>query len=229
VYHLEMKGGKIAVDYLNLVTNQYTRILADKCILATPQFVRDRLLANITTVKEIPQASGFKYAPWLVVNLTLTQVPRGKGVPLSWDNVLYGSASLGYVYANHQAVEGFPEKQVITYYQPLPDTSAAARQETYRKTHEQWAEQAITELEKAHPSIRAEIEQVDVWVWGHGMIKPSPGFIWGKERENASKPIQDKIAFAHSDLSGISIFEEAFYQGIKAAKQLVKHHEKAVS
>ncbi len=224
VYHLEIMDGKVVVEYLNLQTKQPTRLIADTCIIATPHFVRNRLLAKVLDATVPTKVSEFSYAPWLVANVTLNQVPPGKGAPLSWDNVIYGSASLGYVYANHQSVEGFPEKQVITYYQPLPDASPAARQEAYRKTHTDWAEQAIAELEKAHPGIRAVIERVDVWVWGHGMIKPTPGFLWGQERALAGEPIQGKISFAHSDLSGISIFEEAFYQGIKAAKQLLKQN-----
>ncbi|MGV3539369.1 MAG: NAD(P)-binding protein [Rufibacter sp.] len=223
VYNLELKGEKVVVDYVNLQTDQPNRIIANKCIVATPQFVRSRILAKVPEAAEAIKATGFSYSPWLVANLTLKQLPPGKGTQLCWDNVLYGSSSLGYVYANHQAVEGFPEKQVITFYQPIPDVTPAARQQVYQNSYEQWAEQVITELEKAHPSIRQEIETLNVWVWGHGMIRPTPGFIWGQEREKAGQVVQNKVVFAHSDLSGISIFEEAFYQGIKAGQQVVKH------
>ena len=57
---------------------------------------------------------------------------------------------------------------------------------------------------------------------GHGMISPVTDFIFGKEKELAQQNIDGKIFFAHTDLSGISIFEEAFHQGINAAKQMTE-------
>jgi hypothetical protein len=68
-----------------------------------------------------------------------------------------------------------------------------------------------------HPGIEERVEQIDVWLWGHAMARPVPGFIWGKARNDALKP-HKKIFFAHSDMSGISIFEEAQYRGIAAAR-----------
>jgi hypothetical protein len=50
---------------------------------------------------------------------------------------------------------------------------------------------------------------------------PVPGFINGQARRDAARPIGDRIFFAHTDLSGISIFEEAFYSGIDAAKNII--------
>jgi hypothetical protein len=79
----------------------------------------------------------------------------------------------------------------------------------------------LTELEKAHPHIREQVETLDTWLWGHGMVRPMVGFIWGEEKRAAAQPIQNQIHFAHSDLSGISVFEEAFYQGLRAAQQIL--------
>lgn len=53
------------------------------------------------------------------------------------------------------------------------------------------------------------------------MISPHKGFIHGDVKKQLQQPIDNKIFFAHTDLAGISIFEEAFYQGIKAAKQIL--------
>jgi len=55
------------------------------------------------------------------------------------------------------------------------------------------------------------------------MIKPLPGFISGEGRREAAKAIGKNIYFAHSDLSGISVFEEAFYRGYSAAKDLLEN------
>jgi hypothetical protein len=56
--------------------------------------------------------------------------------------------------------------------------------------------------------------------WGHAMISPRPQFIWSEARRNASRPFGD-IHFAHSDLSGVALFEEAFFHGVRAADEVL--------
>jgi hypothetical protein len=80
----------------------------------------------------------------------------------------------------------------------------------------------LNDLKKAHPMIEKAIQKIDVKIWGHAMICPKVGFIHGKERKKAQLPINNNIHFAHSDLSGISIFEEAFYQGHKVAEDILR-------
>jgi hypothetical protein len=57
--------------------------------------------------------------------------------------------------------------------------------------------------------------------WGHAMISPRTGFMWGGEREKATKPFRN-IHFAHSDLGGIAIFEEAFHYALRATEEILK-------
>ena len=52
------------------------------------------------------------------------------------------------------------------------------------------------------------------------MIRPVPGFIWGGDRQRMQQA-HGRIVFAHSDMSGISIFEEAFTRGTQAADALL--------
>ena len=53
------------------------------------------------------------------------------------------------------------------------------------------------------------------------MISPKNGFLFGESKRKAAQSIDDKIYFAHSDLSGISIFEEAFHQGINVVNKII--------
>lgn len=223
VYHVSEVEGKIAVDYMDLRTQQYKRLVAEKCIMATPQFVNQRLL-DIPAIAAQRNYSQFNYVPWLVANITLKDIPQGKGFGLCWDNVIYGSKSLGYVYANHQQVTLFPDRKTITFYYPLADDEpVVARGKAYSSGYDHWQEFVLQELEKAHPTIREQVETLDAWVWGHGMVCPIPGFIWGEEKIKAAMPYADKLYFAHTDLSGISVFEEAFYQGITAARNVLNN------
>ncbi|MDP9003818.1 MAG: FAD-dependent oxidoreductase, partial [Verrucomicrobiota bacterium] len=132
------------------------------------------------------------------------------------------SNSLGYVVATHQNVNPVPRETVITHYWPLDATPPAEeRQRALGRTHAEWCDRVVADLDRIHPGIRSQIRNIDVWVWGHGMIRPVPGFIWGETRQAMQQP-HGRIVFAHSDMSGISIFEEAFTRGTQAADALVK-------
>jgi len=56
--------------------------------------------------------------------------------------------------------------------------------------------------------------------WGHAMIRPRPGFMWGAARREAAKPYRG-IHFAHSELSGVALFEEAFDSGLRASNEIL--------
>ena len=144
----------------------------------------------------------------------------GPGFPLCWDNVLYDSPSLGYVVATHQdGPESGPT--VLTYYYPLVDSDAkAGRRRLLELDWAQWAEVVLSDLERAHPGLRNYVDRIDIARWGHGMVRSTPGRIWDGQRELAATP-HGRIHFAHSDLSGVALFEEAFDRGNRAAAQIV--------
>jgi hypothetical protein len=73
-------------------------------------------------------------------------------------------------------------------------------------------------LERAHPDIRQCVSRIDIMRIGHAMVRPRPGFIFSEQRERWTRPL-GQIFFANSDLSGFSIFEEAQYRGVEAAKR----------
>lgn len=226
-YGLDLTNSSaVQLSVIDVPTGKQSIIRARKVLLAVPQFVAARLLAAIDPSRT---ATGFHYAPWVVVNLTVDALPQTAGKTLCWDNVLYGTESVGYVSANHQHLTDSPQR-VLTVYRPLTSNDPAeVRRRAYQTTREEWLNQTLTELEMAHPGLSSNLQQADVWVWGHGMISPTPGFIWGNERQKARRSIQDRIHFAHSDLSGISIFEEAFSQGIRAAKAMIERGNVPIS
>jgi hypothetical protein len=83
-----------------------------------------------------------------------------------------------------------------------------------------WADVTLTDLARAHPDIRSLAERLDVMRWGHAMIRPRPGFVWGSARAAAAKPYRG-IHFANTDLSGVPLFEEALYNGVRAAEEIM--------
>lgn len=191
---------------------------AERVIFAAPTFLSNYV---IRPYRENPRdyVAEFQYGAWMVGNLFLKDRPRDRGFPLAWDNVLYESPALGYVVATHQrGLDRGPS--VFTYYYPLcDDDPREARSRLLAAGRDEWADITLTDLGRAHPEIRSLTERLDVMRWGHAMIRPRPGFIWSAARGDASKPYRG-IHFAHTDLSGVALFEEAFYHGIRAADEV---------
>lgn len=196
---------------------------ARKVIFAAPQFMARYV---IRPYRENPPAhlSEFQFGSWMVANLTLKDRPKPssqRDFPLAWDNVLYESESLGYVVATHQrGIDRGPT--VFTYYYPLcDDNPRAARTRLLETDWRGWADVALTDLSRAHTDIRNLVERLDVMRWGHAMIRPRTGFMWGAARREGAKPFRS-IHFAHSELSGVALFEEAFDHGLRVADEVIR-------
>lgn len=194
-------------------------IHATRVIFAAPQFLT-RFLIRPFREKPPPHVNEFQYGAWMVANLFLKDRPNGRGFPLAWDNVFYESPSLGYVVATHQrGLDRGPT--IFTYYYPLSDADPrSARTRLLGNDWRSWAEIALSDISRAHPEIRSLTERLDVMRWGHAMVHPRPGFVWGGARAEAQRPF-GSIHFAHTDLSGIALFEEAFYHGLRAADEVL--------
>jgi protoporphyrinogen oxidase len=209
------------VDYYDVKSKAVTRIKTRKIIYAAPRFTAFRTIKS-WRVNRPSWANKLEYSPWMVANISLSNKPVSSEIPLSWDNVNFDGRSLGYVVATHQNLKSKQEKSVLTLYWPLTDRdSRQARTKALGKSHQQWTSEIIKELDAMHPEIESLITNIDVCLWGHAMIKPNVGFIWGNERENMNKHFNN-IYFAHSDMSGFSIFEEAHYRGVKASEKVLK-------
>jgi phytoene dehydrogenase-like protein len=192
---------------------------AQKVIFAAPQFLTRYLIRDYHE-RAPHHVAEFQYGTWLVANLFLKDRPPGRGFPLAWDNVLYESPSLGYVVATHQrGLDRGPT--VFTYYYPMCEADPrAARSKLLEMDWRNCADVTLTDLSRAHPEIRSLTERLDVMRWGHAMIRPRPGFIWGGARAAAARPYRG-IHFANTDLSGVALFEEAFHHGIRAANEIL--------
>ena len=194
---------------------------AERVVFAAPQFLTKYLLKSYREGTAPAHVAEFEYGAWMVANLFLSDRPSaGLGFPLAWDNVLYESPALGYVVATHQrGLDRGPT--VFTYYYPLTDANPReARARLLSTGRDGWADVALSDLRRAHPDIRALTARLDVMRWGHAMIRPRVGFQWGGARVKAQKPF-GPVHFAHTDLSGVALFEEAFDHGLRAAEEVL--------
>ncbi|MCM2255686.1 MAG: NAD(P)-binding protein [Vicinamibacteria bacterium] len=214
------RDGVVDVTWLDAARGETVLTRAEHVVCALPRFLAARVLSPWRA-----QPPAFLketvYAPWMVANLTLSDRPRGHGYPLAWDNVLYGSPSLGYVVATHQAGRDHGAT-VFTYYLPLcDDDPRRAREEMLATNWETWVARIVEDLRRAHPGLEALLERVDVYLWGHAMVRPHPGFLWGQALADSARPL-GRVHFAHTDLSGMALFEEAQDHGLRAAEAILR-------
>ncbi len=141
-----------------------------------------------------------------------------EGLEPAWDNVIYGSPALGYVVATHQSLRTHIPKTVWTFYWAMSQGNAMdQRRILLGGDWRYWCERIFADLERPHPDIRACVERIDIFRIGHAMPRPAPGFLTHPNRLALCKP-SNNLAYANTDLSGLSLFEEAQYRGIEAAR-----------
>ena len=193
------------------VSTPEARWIADAVIFAAPSFLAARMLDNG------PATPDFQYSPWLTANLTLDRWPSERGAPVAWDNVIVDSPSLGYVVATHQSLRMHVPRTVWTYYWALADGPPRANREWLLA--QDWGSlstRILDDLSRAHPDIRECVSRIDICRMGHAMIRPTPGFLSSPARRHL-RAHGERLYFAHSDLSGLSLFEEAQHRGVAAA------------
>ena len=66
------------------------------------------------------------------------------------------------------------------------------------------------------------VSHVDISVRGHAMSVPKVGYL-SNEKLLQLRQHDSRLLFAHSDLSSYSVFEEAVYWGVEAAKKVLNH------
>ena len=199
-------------------------VRAKRAVLAMPLVVAARVLPDIVAYGFDPQTHMPSYAPWLVSNFLMRHFPMERpGTALAWDNVLYRGRGLGYVVSTHQHIRvARPPRTVFTAYQAL---SWQAPQEARRwlaqaSPRELYDEAACDLLEAYGVRFQLAAQALEVTLRGHAMASPPPGFL-GNKGLAALRDVDGRILFAHSDLSGLSLFEEAAWWGYRAAERIL--------
>ncbi len=191
---------------------EYTSYRATKVVFALPSYLRKYLL------KDAPDYSP-GYAPWMVANVHLDKRPGYRGFETAWDNVIYDSASLGYVVANHQTQLAVGPT-VWTWYLPLVGDPKQQRRDLQSLSHRQASDSVFTDLDRCHSGLKAAVSRIDLRRWGHGMVRPEVGMRFSSARQGAAAPWRG-LHFAHTDLSGMALVEEAVFHGIRAAREVI--------
>jgi monoamine oxidase len=183
----EGKSG-VTVEALNVQTQTVERWQAQRCIVALPVFIANRVVKNPPDFLR-HAAQHTSYSSWLVANVHINAALQDTGgdkgsAAASWDNVIYNPAQpnaphaggLGYVDAMHQSTRTAPGPSVLTYYRAL-GTSAEARHTLLSKLWAQHKDETLADLAVAHPDIVERTVQVNITRYGHAMAVPTPHFL----------------------------------------------------
>lgn len=221
----------VEVDAFNAATQAVERWQADQCIFALPLFVAARVVENPPPALQ-QAAAALRYAPWLVANLHINAALHDRpGAAPSWDNVIYGGDApdagaregLGYVDAMHQSLRSVPGATVLTCYRAF-GLGAEARKKLLEQPWTHWRDTLLRELSVPHLDLPDKVTRMEVMRYGHAMSVPVPGIRSHAALRALQGPLQapwQRLHFAHSDLSGYSVFEEAFTQGHRRGMSLV--------
>lgn len=195
-----------------------------RTVCAMPLFVAQRILPDIRAYGYDPAVHASAHAPWLVSNFVLQGYPiEAPGEPLSWDNVVYQGQALGYVVSTHQLLRvARSPRTVFTAYHALSgQTPQAARQWLSGASPEALRDEASADLIAAYGhEFWRNARQLDITVRGHAMATPLCGYL-SNPGLAALREIDGPVLFAHADLSGYSVFEEASWWGVVAAGRIL--------
>ncbi len=209
---------RVELLVMDVVRNRVTRVVAEDVVYAAPKMTARHVIRPWRNAPP-EHVMQMDYGAWMVANVFLKARPRSHGFALAWDNVLYDSPSLGYVVATHQAlVDHGPT--VFTYYYPLTEAAGTdSRKRLLSLDHASWCDVVLSDLGRAHEGFRPLVDRIDVWRWGHAMARPLVGSMSASAREKRAAPL-GRIRFAHSDVSGMGLFEEAQHWGVRAAEDI---------
>jgi monoamine oxidase len=187
-------------------------------VIALPLFVAQRVLQSPPSALTAA-ASGGRYAPWLVANLHIDAPLLDRmGAPSAWDNVVFcapgATTSLGYVDASHQSMSPVRGATVLTAYHALPETQ---RGRWLQASADDAARYVLADLTPLHPDLPKRLRHAALARHGHAMRIPVPG-ARGDTALQALRAQRGRVRFAHADLAGYSVFEEAFEAGASITK-----------
>ena len=148
---------------------------------------------------------------------------EGAGETLAWDNVIHGSGGLGYVASSNQLIRvAKPARTVFTAYTALNQGDpAAVRAWLLDAPDAELLAFAAQDLVAAYGRrFWRAVDAVDIGIRAHAMRIPRPGYLDDAQLA-AVRAHRSRLHFAHSDLSGYSVFEEAAFWGVEAARRVL--------
>ncbi|GMV44154.1 MAG: hypothetical protein AMXMBFR64_58700 [Myxococcales bacterium] len=209
--------GEVHVTYL--LDGEPVTVRARRAIFAAPRFTARRLVPELAAVAGRDEQTHFRYTPYIVAQIHVTRTPK----ELGYDTWFYGDTFFTDIivadWTAHtdpaNASEGRPN--VLTAY--CPRLESGARKAMLTTPMDEYVAAILGDLERVLPGIVESVTAVDIYRWGHAMLAPERGFVFGEARVGAQLP-QGAIHFANTDVDGLPAFENAVAAAVRAADEV---------
>jgi hypothetical protein len=218
---VENRGDEARVILVDPGTERFSVRRARVVVIACPKHITGRMVPELAAAGRDSYLQ-YRYGALLMGAASVRKTPRLKGAPIAWFNSGPGRLIQGFLVADYNSDrwrKGDPGRpNVLCLWAPLGGRATRADLLTEPWSH--WADLMAEDLEGMVPGIHADLTRMDVYVWGHHMVIPSPGFLTSEARRNLTRPL-GRITFAHSDRNGMPSFELATRAGFDAAREAV--------
>jgi spermidine dehydrogenase len=218
---VENHGQEVRVVLVHPLTGRFTMRRARCAVLACPKHITARMVPELAAAGRTGWRL-YQYGALLMGAASVRRTPVLKGAPLAWYNGVESRFTQGFLVADYNSDRwrsGDPHRpNVLCIWTPL--AGKATRQELLDRPWSHWADRMMDDLEFMLPGITADLTRLDIYVWGHHMVIPTPGFLTDPARAALTRPL-GRITFAHTDRHGMPSFELATRAGFDAAREAI--------
>lgn len=213
------QGSEVHVSYLE--GGKVTTVRARTAIYAAPIFLAKHVLPEMVPAGRT-EASAFIHTPYIVANLHVDRTPAGLGYDTWIHDGLFFTDVIVADWAGLTAPQSasLDRANVLTLYAPL--FGSGRRSELLTRPLEEYETAILDDLEKILPGVTDTVTAVDLYRWGHAMLAPEKGFVFGASRLASQEPI-GKISFAGHDVDGVAAFENAVGAAYRAVSEVGAH------
>jgi phytoene dehydrogenase-like protein len=219
VLRVKNVGDEVHISYLE--GDKVTTVRARTAVYAANRYIAKHVMPELGEAGR-NEAADFNYTAAIVANVHVTRTPGNVG----YDNWVQGQTLFftDFIVADWAGLEE-PQKapldraNTLSLYCPLPHVTARA--ELLVKPFEEYEEIILADLERILPGVRETVTGVDIYRWGHAMVRGDKGFIFSKSRVGAQAP-QGRVSFACSDIDGLPAFENAVGSAYRATAEVAK-------
>ena len=221
VLRLENRADHVWALVMDQARGKAFSLRAKHAVFAVPKMQVYNLIPDLKAAGR-DEFENLPYVSWMVAAVHFRSLPEFPGGRIGWDNLIYGSWTLGYINNQHQETprRAADKRHVVSLYAAFPYDTRSERTEVLTYGWDYWARMFLHELQKGNPGVERHIERMDIWKWGHPMRQTWAGSVFGPERQRMLQPF-GRIHFAHADVCGVPVYEECTYRGVEVAETIL--------
>lgn len=218
VLQAKNEGEEVHITYLKGDAAQTIR--AKTAVYAGPRYLAKYVLPDLAAAGR-DEAKDFQYTPYIVAAVHVDKTPADMGYD-NWiqdvDVIFTDIIIADWAGLADPKAASLDRKNTLSCYCPL--TEPGARSDLLSTSFEDYEKKILEDLEKIIPGVRETVTGVDIYRWGHAMLAPVTGFVFGASRVGSQLP-EGRIAFANHDVDGLPAFENAVGSAWRAASEVM--------